>query len=528
MHRALAQRDILSHVFGQLADEWDQTHMYHPDRARPKVTLRSAGLTCRSFQGPALDALWRTIDGSMLPLLRLIPNFRNIEGVWNLVGPVTGSMLLRYRVHASRVRKIRIHKHELLIKANVYTTLRRALGSALLPSLQELRCSFDHASPALCVLVTPTLLHVHIYLSWTREYVHSQEHSPHLYRLQTQVVETFLYDLLDNAPCLRRLNLKGNISSGVPSHILPGFTQLNCLTLAPSFRTGSPEYYPLRLTCEDFLAFSSIASLATLNLGLHGVEIPEDADPIKFSCLRELSLWGTPHSMHTVLNLLRPTEVEKLRLLVGGPEPYDHCQSLFQSIAFPTLLDIELTILSRPMNDVTDPDHRDALSLFASLLRCRRLKRVKVDMLMFAPISADDTMLLSMAEAWPKLVELDLTFTDGSSTMPTIRSLGVFSARCPDLQQLSISVDANSPFPASGDLPICHHTLRWLQIWADEGHKIKDPVEVAQWICTLFPSVQDVSVPGDEKEGDVKRMVKAFQAMRTVHEQQSVQSNHLP
>ncbi|TFK46745.1 hypothetical protein OE88DRAFT_1811572 [Heliocybe sulcata] len=525
MHPVLAQHDILSLIFGQLADEMDEK-LRHTSRTE-WLALRSAALTCRGFQEPALDALWRTLDGSMLPLLRLIPNFRIVDGVWSLIGPVTDSMLLRYRMHASRVRKIRVLHGERVIDPSVYMRLRRALGCAILPSLQELCWFLDYEGPALSALVAPSL--VRVYLSREPRRVF-EECSLRSGMLHAQVVESFLYDLFETASCLRYLYLAGDVLPGVLSLTLPGTTRLESLTLRSFLLSGADPSHPLCLAYEDFLAFSRMANLVTLEIMVHKVRVPADAGTIKLPCLRDLLLYGSSSGLYAILKLLRPTELEQLRLSVKDDESYQTYQSLFQNIAFPTLLSIDLSIRVSKLPSEDILRHRDVLSLFSSLLRCHRLKRVNVYLVNFLSVSSDDSTLLSMAQAWPELIELDISIQEATfiqedpSTAPTMCGLSAFSAHCPDLQSLSISLDPSTPFPASDSLPVSHHTLQSLQIRRYRGCQTQDPVEVARWIHALFPSVQRVSVIGDAASGDVSRMVKAFQTMPTVNEQQLRQS----
>lgn len=75
-HVALANVDILHEIFAHLALTcWQETWRLVPEDERPnRATLLSAAQCCKTFNSPALDALWWKID-DICHLLHLLPAF---------------------------------------------------------------------------------------------------------------------------------------------------------------------------------------------------------------------------------------------------------------------------------------------------------------------------------------------------------------------------------------------------------------------------------------------------------------------
>lgn len=88
---ALHNLDILTHIFdvfdtANLSQDWYRTQWFKPDRTVQKFLARAA-LTCRAFRTPALNALWKKMEG-ILPLLRLLPAFAEVDNVYVSVGSI--------------------------------------------------------------------------------------------------------------------------------------------------------------------------------------------------------------------------------------------------------------------------------------------------------------------------------------------------------------------------------------------------------------------------------------------------------
>ncbi|EFI27596.1 hypothetical protein CC1G_15632 [Coprinopsis cinerea okayama7 len=106
--------------------------------AEGRATLFKAALVCKSFTGPALDALWERID-SFIPILKLLPGLREYESSYYFHGSIVLSPFLEY---AKRVRELTIPtiEEEIAFSGQVFARLAKQLnGKPLLPGLVRIR-----------------------------------------------------------------------------------------------------------------------------------------------------------------------------------------------------------------------------------------------------------------------------------------------------------------------------------------------------------------------------------------------------
>lgn len=78
--RILKNRDVLSAIFEAFGLELGINGEMNDGRQIRK-NLKLAALTCSAFFEPASDCLWRIMD-SFMPLLNLIPSFKEISGLY--------------------------------------------------------------------------------------------------------------------------------------------------------------------------------------------------------------------------------------------------------------------------------------------------------------------------------------------------------------------------------------------------------------------------------------------------------------
>ncbi|KZT19949.1 hypothetical protein NEOLEDRAFT_1151672 [Neolentinus lepideus HHB14362 ss-1] len=521
MHPLIYQDDVLRQVFGQLADELDE-EIVKPRIAGLRGTMRNAALTCHSFHEPALDALWRTLD-SLYPLFNLIPSLRTVKGRLIIDRTLADNDLQRYRLHSCRVRKLRYEsswRNPNRILPISYTRLFRSLGAPLVPSLQVLDWKAHDFGLQLPTLITPTLVDVDIGLQEPGPWDNDDSEDEHLSfensMARTEALETFLYNLVCAVPNLQSLALRDSMLIGASLESVYGFMHLKSLTIYCYESSDSP---PLTTICyQDLVMFSKMTDLTYLDINVSSIDVPEGTDNLTFPSLRDLKLLAPPSKAACLLTLLHSSPLRTISVgLIPGDET-DHYQSLFHGLAIPDLVELSLDIQFEP-DDIETDIVLEAHSLLPPLLQCRKLQKVNIVLVEdeMPPIRIDDDDLLLMAQAWPCLTDLCLLYNIDSSKMPTIRGLGVFATHCPHLLALDIKVDPNIPFPDPDELPISEHTLQNLDL---DGPKPKDLVEVAQWIYTLFPSLE--SGPSASKTwSEVTSIVEAFHAMELVYERRS-------
>ncbi|TFK46044.1 hypothetical protein OE88DRAFT_1668468 [Heliocybe sulcata] len=528
MHPVLNQRDILAQVFGHLAHEVEHFGRFNPNLRNLRATLRSACLVCRSFQQPALDALWRVLD-SLYPLFVLIPCSQLVDGVLTFARAIRESDLRAYRAYAVRVRKLskssaigRLYPIHLI----AYTRLHHALGGPLLPSLQELKWRGEDAEPLLSMLASPMLRHVRLSTPLA-EHAASTQLASKLSVLRSWALECSLHDLACAARHLRSLKLSVSSLKGVSLKSIYSFSRLNFIDIEYHDHSEITPCSSSPVNYDDLVAFSALGELTRLLIDVCHTVMPGVAAPLRFPSLREIVICGPPSRIGTVLSLLRLTDLETIRVwLVPRDESSHHYESLFQSFAFPTLLDLAVQMNFESEGD--NPVGMDARSLLSSLLGCRRLRSLVVHLLESGtpPVRMDDNDILSMAEAWPALYELCWHCIPDPTVIPAIRTLSAFGAHCPRLKKLAIRADPNIPLPAPDELPVSRFALSSLEL--PDSPEPRDAMETAQWVHTLFPFVQEVSGSG-QKWSDIQKFLEVFQRMRSIHERQfrQLDSAHL-
>lgn len=86
MHRCLLVTELLNIIF--------ECHAIRG--ATGSSTLLSLATTCRAFQQPALDILWRDMCNSLAPLIKCLP-----KDCWEQRGISVNAQLVRYLMIAS-------------------------------------------------------------------------------------------------------------------------------------------------------------------------------------------------------------------------------------------------------------------------------------------------------------------------------------------------------------------------------------------------------------------------------------------
>ncbi|KAJ6570409.1 hypothetical protein B0H10DRAFT_2107939 [Mycena sp. CBHHK59/15] len=113
------------------------------DSALPRLAL-----VCRAFCEPALDALWRSM-GSLLPLLKLLPSFQEVKGVYVLLGPLQAEDWVRFDFYAKKVRAMKYTGiTDIIIDPCVYLRIVRYHPAPILPQLHQLYLYNHHRSPS--------------------------------------------------------------------------------------------------------------------------------------------------------------------------------------------------------------------------------------------------------------------------------------------------------------------------------------------------------------------------------------------
>ncbi|PPQ77788.1 hypothetical protein CVT24_005892 [Panaeolus cyanescens] len=154
MHQALQIPSLLRSIFRHLRLDED------------KQGCINAALTCRAFRDPAEDELWRELDCGLVPLFKLISNFKegtgSSSGIYFVRGAVTPVDVERMKLFSRRVRVLTYAERSKLgglVDSSAAVTIAPALqGQFLFPNLKTLRCDLQGDSNAILPLcISPGL-----------------------------------------------------------------------------------------------------------------------------------------------------------------------------------------------------------------------------------------------------------------------------------------------------------------------------------------------------------------------------------
>ncbi|KAF7335438.1 hypothetical protein MVEN_02196900 [Mycena venus] len=183
-----------------------------------RAWLRAAALTCHDFCPVALDILWQNLD-NLTPLLKLLPSFKELNGVHIISRAISSSDWVRFDCYARRVRRVayRTDSPSIEIHPSVYTALS-ILHPSILPNLGSIAFPSSGASsplsfPDAILLAVPAVRHVEL-----------------TSRAHPSFVLLFLATLAGTSPQLTSLKLSGQ-SFAILEHTLSAFPELEILGL---------------------------------------------------------------------------------------------------------------------------------------------------------------------------------------------------------------------------------------------------------------------------------------------------------
>jgi hypothetical protein len=103
----------------------------------------------------------------------------------------------------------------------------------------------------------------------------------------------------------------------------------------------------------------------------------------------------------------------------------------------------------------------------------------------------DDSTVLEMARAWPRLEELTLLCLEAPSNVgPTLASLRSFAQYCPVLETLHTTVDGTV---APSDDELSTHIFQECLSFLDVANsRIDSPMDVAKFLSGVFPNLNNI------------------------------------
>ncbi|KAF7977685.1 hypothetical protein HWV62_2930 [Athelia sp. TMB] len=483
MHHTLRISEVLSHIFDYA--------LLTPNDGRLRA-LRSLALTCKAFEDPALTILWRNMV-SLVPLVKCLP-----EELWEIEIDNNGNSILYTKgsPNASDVR--RLQKYARLIR-------HLHLGSEDTSSRVRLDAGVLKALPFQTGQILPSLLTLALTESDDQEL-----ESLHLLigeKLTTFVLE-FAAERCDEEAGGELLRALGNISKSLEDlEISAGPQTSSSLSIALSnavcnlshiHRYSSPC---ISLGSDAFAHLSSMPDLRVLEVAplTGGFESP--LPPFPFPALRELTIWTKRLPKSTeMMGYLHPIHLETLIIHAEEtPSSFDVAEfftNLRQHCSW-TSLKRFYGFQDEFQDDSTD-DNVQTLDSLRPLLSFHNLEYVWMNGCMSFE-NANDAFVREMAEAWPRLRELDFGSTScwGLPSRVTLDGLLAFCECCPGLRVLGVTFDASSdvsPLSSRDEWATPPRSTRMKSLQVGHSRIRVDQVgAVAAFLQQVFPELSELT-----------------------------------
>ncbi|KAG8951038.1 hypothetical protein FRC04_006899 [Tulasnella sp. 424] len=456
---------------------------------------------CQTFWLPAARLSWRDIP-QFSYLLRLFPEERQIiyrvPGTAEFValsGTLRTAEWRRFRLFAPFVRTLQI-----TIDENNYKTLLRlhnySKGTVLLPNLDTITLEVQFTpllkqeSAQICELfLLPSIKMV--------EYRHS---GPYWVAEEQMILSVF--DRLQAIPHLENLHWSGRAISDEAQRSL-------CLFLSSAPHLGSICLVANNLPYTVLLSASHIPTLTTASLSnLQDIRSVPPAHAV-FASLTDLEYAGTNAGLHGSIRTIKAPRLIRLCVSMSNPSGYgpNPFETLKDSERFPALVDLRVKNFHR--------GHLEAIFSLRSLRILHIEPAVDLQRTRYWPVR----IIRLFARSFPKLEDLVLGdgYPDGDVSLP---DLAYFATFCPQLRQLSMSVDAREMHTFSGNLTP-HPTLEMVNLGQSEadGHEI----EIAEAIHRLWPRLQECYTIWEDPRylqttrwARIRKDVKTFQKMQAL------------
>ncbi|KAG2072395.1 hypothetical protein BDR04DRAFT_1096608 [Suillus decipiens] len=399
MHVCLLPTEILLHIF--------TIHYQNGyDRLPPVLLAQLAVLarTCRKFKEPALDILWKHLQG-FRPLFSCLLEGacdRDETGKLTLQRPPLAGEWGSLHQYARRVHSLTVNYYELdAIDNHIMQALMSAsFFTSLFPNLRSLHWSDDreHFFPLLRVLLWPTITSLQVGLPSTPP---------------SFAQSTLLVSLRGRCTSIRELSSVCIGDSAKSSDAI--YETLSGLRELSHIDTGV-------LSPPEFLRLASLPSLKSLYFKLRTYDIHEtqsNSTPTNFPKLDQVHIIAS--SQLVVEHFLRSVRLPSCRsamVRVNYEDLDDETEDLYNPLDMPNLivsfsecfspalekLHVEFeSVPLRPIEEdiMTNPGCVFGFNALAPLLSFNRLTELQLDWIFTSAIN--DASLKTLAQSWPQL-----------------------------------------------------------------------------------------------------------------------------
>ncbi|KAG1790519.1 uncharacterized protein HD556DRAFT_695181 [Suillus plorans] len=437
-------------------------------------SLPSLASTCRAFEHPALNALWRDLE-SVKPLVKCLPDelFGSDEGGVALQEPLDDRMWHTLFKYTSRVRSITVPDDMEAINPLCLLILSCSSAPAsLFPNLRKLKwyASGTHcAADFLRMVFVPSLLDLNMDIPSASSAFFSA-----------------LSSLGTSCPRLQNMSL----NYGFRTHILsfnasPFITRpicqlhhLHTLSVCDLGIQGIEHLTELRVLESLSLKFTIPSAWETVDLSFPG-----------FHNLQSLSLSTlTIEQASNFLSSLQFVRTKEIRIDFLDQDEFTAIPRLF-AIVQERCDNDKLESISLQGDD---PEHtHTGQSIFAPLYACRNLTQLLIESVCY--ISMSNKELGQLATAWPKLQVLQIKcYPADDPIIPTFLGLITLLGRCPALTSLTLVINVTKLNGIDLKRPGGGCRNERLKFLALGNSPVKVPVNVALIISGLFPNLEKV------------------------------------
>ncbi|KAF8887130.1 hypothetical protein BD779DRAFT_530230 [Infundibulicybe gibba] len=487
MHRCLLIQEVLRIIC---------THV-GTSCPRPRRDLLAMALTCRHFFDVSMDQLWHEVP-NLHPVLTCLPSdvwrtpLATIVGFVIITRPVraiTPADLERFKIYAHRVRVFQ--DRALGILDDVYQALDFAFqGQPTFPNLIELNQTLSLEgvpSPNITMLLGPRIRRISLGLE------------------ASDPDQTSLLPLLGKKyPALVQFILQANYNPDIGCQInraLSGWDQLQTLTVP-------------HLSEESFRIVAGLPHLLSLVLNRANSRFGDTFSPISgqpvFPVLRKLSVRA--NTLALCANLLRAATNCPLEDFTFYPTeasaPLDW-HDLFSALAESCN---KATLTSIRAGDTGIPDEQVEALLAGTTDQLRPLllftNLTHVNLGTCYGFNVDDAFIREMATAWPHLRCLDIGTTEMCRPIEqqpqlTLQGLAPLARFCPDLEDLSVYIDATHLCSNHIDLGSSpsDSQVKSLEVYRSPISQSSVPW-AASFLSAIFPRLRYVDCDDQLRDGE--------------------------
>ncbi|KAG1816828.1 uncharacterized protein BJ212DRAFT_1480683 [Suillus subaureus] len=446
-------------------------------------SLPALASTCRVFERPALDVLWRNLR-SVEPLVKCLPSdlFGIEKGHMALLKPLdakTWNILCKY---TSRVRSITQLDRLAVIKPLASLILSCPLTPAsMFPNLRELKWHADEthcAAEFLRMAFVPTLLSLDVVIYSA-----------------SSIFLSVLSSLGTLCPQLQRMSVESRSPTNDSDMVLKA---------SPFIAQSISQLHHLRelfvwdLGNQGNEHLAQLRALRKLWLDLETSSVWERRLRLRFPGFRDLDFL-----MFFITNLEHALEFLNSLQVIGSKSVQI---SFIPTLPF-TSPSTTLYQFFATLGEICDHDNLVSFSLdqcsvkvnakldvFTPLYPCRNLTRLLIEN--GCDISMTDKELLQLMRAWPKLEVLAISrfVSIKGTTIPTFRGLISFPRLCPALTSLTLVIDTtlwhgiDLKSPGGG---IRNQNLKNLVLG---NSPVGSPAQVALILNGLFPNLKKINL----------------------------------